>query len=164
MKKHFITASIAIVVLAFDFFSKLKIEASLGIGERIDVIGSFVQFTRIYNEGGVFGILQGYKNFFLVVSLLVLVALVFFYCHEKIKTNMFIVAMGLIFGGACGNIMDRLLGKKGVVDFVYIGVDNVYRWPAFNVADSCIVVGAFLLVILFFCQERALKKMKNGNN
>jgi signal peptidase II len=154
MKKHILTASLAVVFFGFDFFTKVLIEKHFRVGDRLDVIGSFVQFTKIYNEGGVFGILQGYKNLFLIVSLIVLVVLIVFYYLEKNKTYLFCISMGLIFSGAFGNIFDRLLGKKGVVDFIYVGVDNVYRWPAFNVADSCIVVGAFLLIIMFFLQGR----------
>ncbi|MBP8083783.1 MAG: signal peptidase II [Spirochaetes bacterium] len=153
MKKHILVGVIAFTALVVDIFTKVLVEKHIMMGERIDVIGSFVQFTRIYNEGGVFGILQGYKNFFLIVSFAVLAALIVFYYFEKNKTKIFVVAMGLIFGGACGNISDRLLGKKGVVDFVYVGFKNT-RWPAFNVADSCIVVGAILLMIVFFIQER----------
>ena len=159
MKKHILVGAIAFISLASDIVTKILVEKNIMIGDRIDIIGSFVQFTRIYNEGGVFGILQGYKNFFLIVSFVVLAALIVFYYFEKNKTYIFAVAMGLIFGGACGNISDRLLGKKGVVDFVYVGFDNT-RWPAFNVADSCIVVGAVLLMIVFFIQERKKKSAK----
>ena len=88
------------------------------------------------------------------------VALVLFSVYEKHKDTLFIIAMGLIFGGACGNIMDRIMSKPGVVDFIYIGVDKVYKWPAFNVADSCIVVGAILLVIIFIRQEMKTRREK----
>ena len=160
MKKHFITAAIAAAALGLDIFTKILVEKHLMITEKVNVIGTFVQFTLVYNEGGVFGILQGYKKFFLIVSLFVLVALVLFYVYEKHKDTLFIIAMGLIFGGACGNIMDRIMSKPGVVDFIYIGVDKVYKWPAFNVADSCIVVGAILLVIIFIRQEMKTRREK----
>ena len=159
LKKHILVALIALIALSSDIFTKILVEKRILPGDRTDVIGSFVQFVRIYNEGGVFGILQGYKNFFLIVSFVVLAALILFYSLEKNKSYIFIFAMGLIFGGACGNISDRLLGKKGVVDFIYVGFGNT-RWPAFNVADSCIVVGAFLLMIIFFLHERKQKKEK----
>jgi len=79
MKKHILVGVIAFTALVVDIFTKVLVEKHIMMGERIDVIGSFVQFTRIYNEGGVFGILQGYKNFFLIVSFVVLAALVVFY-------------------------------------------------------------------------------------
>jgi signal peptidase II len=158
MKKHIITASLAVVFFGFDYITKVLIESHfLREGDRINIIGSFVQFIKIYNTGGVFGILPGYKSLFLVISLVVLVVLVGFYYIEKNKTYLFCTSMGLIFAGAFGNIFDRLMGKKGVVDFIYVGVDSVYRWPAFNVADSCIVVGAALLLIMFFKQQKNIK-------
>ena len=160
MKRHIMTALIAAAALGFDIITKVLVEKNIAQHTYVNVIGTFVQFTRLYNTGGVFCIAQGHKNVFLVISILVLIALGVFYFFEKEKTTLFTVAMGLIFGGACGNILDRLAGKIGVVDFIHIGVDGVYRWPAFNVADSCIVVGAGLLIILFIQQERRLRKAK----
>jgi signal peptidase II len=160
MKRHIMTALIAATALGFDIITKVLVEKNIAQHTYVNVIGTFVQFTRLYNTGGVFGIAQGHKNVFLVISILVLIALGVFYYFEKEKTTLFGIAMGLIFGGACGNILDRLVGKIGVVDFIHIGVDGVYRWPAFNVADSCIVVGAGLLIILFIQQERRLRKAK----
>ncbi len=100
--------------------------------------GGFLRITLVYNEGGVFGILQGYKNMFLVVSLLVLTVMVGYYAYEYIyrknRSMIFSAAMALIVSGAIGNIIDRLISHRpGVVDFISIGVDGVYRWPTFNV-------------------------------
>lgn len=135
------------VFLFIDIITKNLIEANLSIYERVNIIGTFVQLTLIYNQGGIFGILQGYQNFFLIVSIIVLILLILYYIFEEHKTLLFNISIGLICAGAVGNILDRLLGKPGVVDFIYIGDDNIFRWPAFNVADSVIVVGAILLVI-----------------
>jgi len=77
---------------------------------------------------------------------------------EKQKSMLFCSSMALIIGGAVGNITDRLVpGRPGVVDFISIGVDGIYRWPSFNVADSSIVVGAFLLAIIFIREEMRRK-------
>ncbi|MGL4368575.1 MAG: signal peptidase II [Spirochaetota bacterium] len=148
------TAGVFALFLAADILTKYLVETNVGLYQRIDVLGSFVQITKIYNRGGVFGIMQGHQMFFLIVSLLVFLLLLLFYVFEKNKNYSFAVAMGLIFSGAIGNILDRLMGKPGVVDFVYIGDDSIYRWPAFNVADAAIVVGAFLLIIVFYLQEK----------
>lgn len=158
MKKHIFTASSFIVFLIMDIITKNLVEKHIHIGERINVIGEFFQFTLIYNQGGVFGIMQGKQTFFLVVSSIVLLVLLGYYYFEKNKTILFCTAMGMIFSGAVGNILDRLLGKIGVVDFIWVGIEGVYKWPAFNVADSAIVVGAFLLIYVFYMQEKELKK------
>ena len=153
-----ITFGIFALFLIMDIVTKRLVETHIGLYERIDVIGSFVQLTLLYNKGGVFGILQGHQMFFLIVSFIVLALLIGFFVYEKNKNLMFLFAMGLVFSGAVGNILDRLAGKPGVVDFIYIGDDRYYRWPAFNVADMAIVVGAVLLMTGFFLQERRKKK------
>ena len=162
MKKHILTSAIFVVILGCDIISKYLVEMHIGLYERVNVIGSFVQLTRLYNKGGVFGIMQGHQMFFLTVSCAVFILLIVFYYFEKNKTTAFCSAMGLIFSGAVGNIVDRLSGKPGVVDFVYIGNDNYYRWPAFNVADAAIVTGAILLVIVFYLQEKSIKKAQDN--
>lgn len=143
--------------LAADILTKYLVNTRIHLYERIDLIGSFVQLTKLYNKGGIFGILQGYQKLFLIFSIIVLCIMIALYIYEKNKTLLFSISMGLIFSGALGNILDRLIGRPGVVDFIYIGVDRIYRWPAFNVADCSIVVGAILLLIFFYTQGREKK-------
>lgn len=143
--------------LAADILTKYLVNTRIHLYERIDLIGSFVQLTKLYNKGGIFGILQGYQKLFLIFSIIVLCIMIALYIYEKKKTLLFSISMGLIFSGALGNIIDRLIGRPGVVDFIYIGVDRIYRWPAFNVADCSIVVGAILLLIFFYTQGRDKK-------
>jgi signal peptidase II len=157
MKKHMIAGILFAFSLALDIVTKELAVAHIGLHERIDVFGSFVQLTLLYNRGGLFGILQGYQTFFLIVSILVLSMLVVYYALEKQKTPLFCGAMALVMSGAVGNILDRLLGKPGVVDFIYIGDDAVFRWPAFNVADAAIVIGAFLLLLYYYREEKQRK-------
>ena len=161
--KNFIFMMISFAVtLVLDIVTKNLIVKNLSMNDNIDYLDGLVRITLVYNEGGVFGIMQGHKNFFLVVSIIVLILMIIYYFLEKNKTLVFSISMGLIISGAIGNIIDRLIeGRKGVVDFISIGVDGVYRWPAFNVADSVIIVGAVLLIIFFYKEE---KKRKNINN
>lgn len=162
MKKYIIALIILISTLALDMYTKYLVVSRIMEHERIDIIGSIVQFTLVYNKGGLFGILQGYQMLFLIVSIIVLCFLVLFFIFEKNKSMLFCVSMSLITSGAVGNIIDRISGRKGVVDFVYIGFDNL-RWPAFNVADAVIVTGAFLLFIVFFMEERRRKAVKSAH-
>lgn len=158
MKKYIIAAAIFISTLAIDIFTKYLVVENIMLHERINVLGSFVQLTLTYNRGGLFGILQGYQNLFLVFSIIVLLFLIGFFILEKNKTPLFCSSIALITSGAVGNILDRVLGKEGVVDFIYIGDDRYFRWPAFNVADAVIVVGAFLLFIVFYKEEKKRKQ------
>jgi signal peptidase II len=163
MKDHIKTnyllpLGIIAVLLPLDIVTKHFVVQIFGFGDRADYLGGFLRIALVYNEGGVFGILQGHKNLFLVVSIVVLSLMVLYYLFEKNKSILFSTSMALIVSGAVGNIIDRLVpGRPGVVDFISIGVDGVYRWPSFNVADSSIVVGAFLLIIVFYLEERKRK-------
>jgi signal peptidase II len=96
MKKHIIAATVLMGSLALDIMTKSIIVSSVALHERINVIGSFVQITLIYNRGGLFGILQGYQTYFLIISLVVLSLLVLFYVMEKNKKMLFCNAMALI--------------------------------------------------------------------
>ncbi len=146
-------------ILSMDIVTKFFIVRNYGFGDRTDFLNGFLRIALVYNEGGVFGILQGHKNLFLIVSIVVLALMIVYYFFEKNKSFLFNTSMALIVAGAIGNIIDRLVpGRPGVVDFISIGVDGVYRWPSFNVADSSIVVGAFLLIVVFYKEELKRKK------
>ena len=165
MKRNITALCIIASTLFLDVITKIFIVDKINLYERYDYLDGFLRITLVYNQGGVFGILQGYKNMFLVVSLIVLVLMIAYFFYEKNKTVLFTVSLSLIISGAIGNIIDRLIpGRPGVVDFISVGVDGVYRWPAFNVADSAIVVGACLLVIVFYQEEkrRKLVEQKGG--
>jgi len=163
MKKHIIPVVTVAVALAADLYTKHLALLNLGYYKTVDFFGGFIRFDLTFNEGGVFGILQGYKSFFLVVSIAVLVLMLAYYFYEKNMPGLFRIAMGLIIAGALGNIIDRLIpGRIGVVDFISVGVDGVYRWPTFNVADMVIIAGAFLLVIVVYREDR--KKSAEGGD
>ncbi len=162
MKKYIYAAVIFISSLALDIITKYLVVVNITEHERVNVIGSFVQLTLLYNRGGLFGILQGYQNLFLVISVIVLLLIVLFFIYEKNKTFVFCTSMAFITAGAIGNILDRITGRKGVVDFIFIGNDDVFRWPAFNVADAVIVAGALLLFYVFLKEER--KRKANEKN
>ena len=150
---------IGVLTLAADIISKMFIVKTIPYGGGHDYLGGFLRITLVFNDGGVFGILRGHKNMFLIVSIIVLLIMIAYYVYEKNRTFLFTLAMSLIFSGAIGNILDRLIqDRPGVVDFISVGFDNFYRWPSFNIADSAIVIGAFLLIIVFYKAEKDLKK------
>ena len=171
MKKYLTALAIIGSTLTLDLITKMLIVKNFcspdvfvfnsGCFHELNYLNGFVRLSLIYNQGGVWGIFQGYKSVFLVISIIVLAVMIGYYFYEKNKTWLFTIAMSFIVSGALGNIIDRLMkDRRGVVDFISIGVDGFYRWPSFNVADSCIITGAFLLVIVFYKDER-LKKLEN---
>jgi signal peptidase II len=150
-KYHFL---IALLVVVLDRGGKWIVEKRIALHDSVDVIPGFFHLTHIENRGAAFGLFAEspaeWKITVLVMSslvaLVVVSALLWKNSHAMSSTG---VGLALILGGAVGNLWDRLLSGH-VVDFFdfYFGS---YHWPAFNVADSAIVIGALLLVaeILF---------------
>lgn len=165
MNTYLSSIIIFISTLVLDIISKYLVVIYIGDQGRYDFLGGFLRISLVYNKGGVFGILQGYKNMFLVVSIIVLVIMLAYLFFEKNRTALFSISMSLIISGAVGNIVDRLIeGRPGVVDFISLGVDGVYRWPSFNVADAVIIIGAFLLVVVFYKEEKRRKTVEESDN
>ena len=155
MKKHIIPAITVLAVFAADAITKIMAINSLGYYKSYEYLGGFLRFDLTYNRGGVFGIMQGYQHFFLIVSIIVLIIMIGYYFYEKNMPQLFRISMALIIGGAAGNILDRLItARPGVVDFISLGVDGVYRWPTFNIADMVIIAGAILLVIVVYREDK----------
>lgn len=153
MRNHVYALIIFAVVLCADFITKHFVDLNFLEGERIKFLGGFFQIIKIYNRGGIFGIAQGYQFIFLMLSIVVFFVLLAFYIietvHNRLSNSLFSLSMGLVFSGAIGNILDRALGKPGVVDFIYIGFEDFFMWPAFNIADMAIVTGALGLTVFF---------------
>jgi len=161
MRNYVFVLIASCTVITLDLVTKALVVDYFQTGSSIDYLDGFLRMSLVYNQGGVFGILQGKKIFFLVLSIIVLLLMVIYYIYEKNKNRLFNASMALIIGGAVGNITDRLIpDRPGVVDFISVGVDGIYRWPSFNVADSSIVAGAFLLAVIFIREERNRKKFK----
>jgi len=150
-KYHFL---IALFVVALDRVTKITIAHRLSMHGSITVIPGFFSIIHRENPGAAFGIFSdspsawksGLLIAFSIVALLIVAALLWKNSHSLTTTG---IGLSLILGGAVGNLWDRLVSRH-VVDFLLFYVGH-YQWPAFNVADSAIVVGAGLLVfeILF---------------
>ncbi len=141
-----LTAIIALAVIAADQVTKWAAIDILSAepGEKIVVIERFFAFHLIHNSGAAFGILPGFNNLFIVLSILTVAVLLVFSRSIFAGTRTSRVAAGLILGGAVGNLIDRIRFEQ-VVDFLDFQFGD-YHWPAFNIADSAICVGVALLV------------------
>ena len=138
---------VSVLVVLLDQLTKYLAEARLTYAEPVAVLPSF-NLTLAYNRGAAFSFLDdagGWQRWFFVsVSLLASVALVFWLRRLQPHQWPLALALSLVLGGAVGNLVDRLwLGH--VVDFIQLYYRDFY-WPAFNIADSAITVGAVLLV------------------
>jgi signal peptidase II len=150
-KYHFF---IALLVIALDRVTKWAIAQKLSLHDSITVIPGFFRIIRTENRGAAFGLFAdspsewkvGLLILFSLVALLIVSALLWKNSHSLTTTG---IGLALILGGAIGNLWDRVVSGH-VVDFLLFYVGQ-YQWPAFNLADSAIVIGAGLLVfeILF---------------
>jgi len=142
-------------VVVLDYATKAAVQQSMTVFDQIDVIGSYVRLTYIYNRGAAFGIQLGpySREIFLVLSLIALLALAGMYWLTPASDRTRLAAIALICGGAIGNLIDRVRSAAGVVDFIDIGV-GVTRWPVFNVADIAVTTGAILLALSLWKEDR----------
>lgn len=146
---------VSALVLVLDQATKLYIDRSMALHSSIAVIENFFNITYLRNKGAAFGILanSAYRlPFFLLVS--AVAVCVIFVVIKKLRDDQRLAAgsLSLIFSGALGNLIDRVrLGE--VIDFLDAHWYD-HHWPAFNIADSAICVGVFLLAIDMFLEER----------
>lgn len=137
-------AIIAAGIVLLDQVTKLLIGHHLPLHDSIPVIQGFFNITHIHNPGGAFGVFAqagpGVRQFFFLgVSVLALGVVCYFYRTTPREYALLSLAFALIFGGAVGNLIDRVRFGE-VIDFLDFFI-NGWHWPAFNVADSAITVG-----------------------
>jgi len=146
---------IALLIVVADQLGKLWIRSNLAVGESVFELG-FFRLTHVSNTGAAFGIFRGHTLPLTVVScvgiaLLLLYAFLFYRQFPQLDRWLAWTGLGLILGGTIGNLIDRLrLGY--VTDFIDFGF-----WPAFNVADSAIVIGVIIFAYSLLSLARAEK-------
>ncbi len=146
-KFHFL---IAFFIVLLDRATKLLVSKDIGLHRSIQLIPHFFYLTHVENRGAAFGLFadshsQWKASLLVVFSIvaLVIVSTMLWRSHHAMATTG--IGLAMIMGGAIGNLWDRLLSGK-VVDFLLFYLGS-YEWPAFNVADSAIVIGAGLLLV-----------------
>lgn len=150
--RYFALAAIACVVVIVDQLTKLYIHSHFGVGDSVVVISDYFNITYVRNTGAAFGILRNSLEsfrqvFFMLMPPVAMIIIVAILRSVANTDRMQVMALSLIFGGALGNYIDRL--RFGyVIDFLDFHLKDIYSWPAFNVADSCIVVGVGLLILM----------------
>lgn len=141
--------AIAVGVITLDQFSKWAILALLPLYTSIELTG-FFNLVHVRNEGAAFSLLAdqpGWQRFFFIILGLLVSAAILVWLRRPMP-RLQAVALSLILGGAVGNIIDRLV-HGNVVDFLDFHAAG-WHWPAFNIADSALTVGALLILWLSF--------------
>lgn len=147
----------ALLVLFLDQGTKLLIQHQMTLFQSVPIIHGILSLTYVLNPGAAFGILR-YQTTFLIALTLVVIAVALIY-RKEIPQQPVIFRLGLAlgFGGAVGNLCDRLR-LKAVVDFI-----ELPHYPVFNVADCAIVIGVSLIVIFTVLSEIKSRKTDRGN-
>ncbi len=154
---------VAIMVIAADIITKIMAENSLMPAGTIPIIKDIIHLTYVENRGIAFGMFSGGRIVFIIVSLVVLAVLgvVIYRTKEELRSKWMKAGITLVFGGAIGNLIERIY-KGYVVDFIdFKAID----FPVFNIADIAVCTGAALLVIHFlFIEDRISKSTETEAN
>ena len=155
-------ALIAVTIAALDQLSKWLIVRSIGPEETCVVISGFFSLVNWPNTGAAWGVFKDYNLLLTMVSLVAVLAMVFFRHTFQLQRASSRIAFGLLAGGIVGNLIDRVRVHH-VIDFLsfYVGP---YRWPAFNVADSAICIGVGLYIIMSWRNDGAAEKSRAANS
>ena len=145
-------------ILAIDVLTKRAAVEALADQPRMprEVFSHWLRMTLVYNPGAAFGLNVGEHSRWVFMALTVgaLVILGRLYVSTRAGDSSRVAALSLVCGGAMGNLLDRVTSANGVIDFIDIGVRDA-RWPTFNVADMAVSIGAFLLAIVLWSEDRA---------
>ncbi|MEO8227820.1 MAG: signal peptidase II [Gemmatimonadota bacterium] len=144
----------ATAIVASDLVTKVVAESALRAAGPVQVIGEWIRLGLVHNRGAAFGLHVGpfSRWFFLAVALLAIVVLVRMSLSSPDGDRFRQLALGLIAGGAAGNLLDRIRSARGVVDFIDVGVGTL-RWPTFNVADIAVSCGAIALALSLWRED-----------
>jgi signal peptidase II len=160
-RQFIIPIAILVAVILLDQLTKFWVVSSLPMGQSRSILGEFLQFKLIYNQGGALGTNLGNSAFYLISSLLILLVVLYFII-SNISSKIIANPMAAIAGGAIGNIIDRIrLGEVvDFLDFDFFDINilgyKIDRWWTFNIADVGITVGMIILLIhiVFFSKSK----------
>jgi signal peptidase II len=148
------------VIILLDQITKIAVERRFRFAERLSVIEGFFDLTLVYNKGAAFSFLAsagGWQRWFFIGLGTVAAIFLIYLLVKHASQRLFCFGLAMILGGAIGNVIDRVW-RGQVVDFLLVFYQGFY-WPAFNVADSAISVGAACLII---DEIRRVRASRNG--
>lgn len=159
--KYIILIAFAALIVAVDQLTKMYIHAHYQLGESTPIIPGFFNLTYVRNPGAAFGFLaQTHPNFretfFLIMPPIALAIILIIMRTVPNHDFLQVFALSAVFGGAVGNYIDRVQHRY-VIDFLDFHWKEIYTWPAFNVADSAIVCGVIVLIVLMFFEGKRAK-------
>ncbi|MFH1331151.1 MAG: signal peptidase II [Actinomycetota bacterium] len=158
MTSRLLAIAVSTAVVSADQLTKWWVVSALQVGESHSLVPGVLYLHRVENSGAAFGLLPGAGSFIALgaVAAAVLIVLVVHRLEGRLET----VAVGLVLGGAIGNLLDRFFRGPGVLDgnvVDFLRFEFFRSFPAFNVADSAITVGACLAILAAFVLTRRAK-------
>lgn len=153
-------AAVGFAAFLLDRVSKALVVANVPLHDTREIIGNLLRITHTQNSGSAFGLFQERTMVLSVLSVVAVAAILYYYRTLAARSPLLAATLGMQLGGAFGNLVDRL-GQGYVVDFIDAGLGGVRFW-AFNLADSSIVVGIFLLSGLLWLEERRSPRPAGG--
>lgn len=157
--KNKIIFLVSIIVFIVDIISKILVSNFMLEDQSIKIINNFLYLTYAKNTGIAFSFLEGNMLFIISMTLIIVVLLIKYVYNKKLDLKEKI-SYGLVLGGAIGNLFDRIVYGY-VIDFIDVYIFG-YDYPIFNVADSCVVVGIILILLLSFKSEGSEKDEVNS--
>jgi len=141
---------IAGIVVVIDQITKAIATTHLRCETSLTLIGKICSFTLVNNTGAAFGLFKNQAVVFILISAIAIIFITFYLVKKRVR---YYLPMALILGGAVGNLIDRL--RFGyVIDFI-----DFHFWPVFNIADSCITIGAIILFFLIIKGENVSRSI-----
>lgn len=151
---------VALIIILLDQMTKWQIVKSMEIGESIEIIKDFFYITSHRNRGAAWGILQDQMWLFYIVTIVVVIAIIYYMEKQAKGIALFQLSLAFLLGGAIGNFIDRLF-RKEVVDFLDTYIFT-YDFPIFNIADAALTIGVILLFIQMIFESREEKRKTDG--
>ena len=139
-----LTILVIAAVIAADVVTKIIVRANLAVDESVTVIPHVVEFTHKENSGAAFSMLTDARWVFIVFSIVAIVGILGYLFVKRPGSRLVRVALAMIVGGGIGNMIERLSAKGTVTDFIN---PTFVNFAVFNVADSCVTVGCFILIL-----------------
>lgn len=143
---------LVLFIILLDQLIKYLVSTNMFLGQSIPVLPQIFHLTYIQNPGAAFGILENQRYLFILIAAVLIIAVIYFYKKIIQLSKLFQVGIALLFGGAIGNMIDRIFIGR-VIDYMDFRI-----WPVFNLADIAIVSGCAIIAFnLLFKTERSYK-------
>ena len=153
LRRVLLIGAVALVVYALDRVTKSWVVAEIPLNTSREIVDGWVHVANVRNTGAAFGLLPERTSLLSILSVVAVLVILYYYRSLAARSAPIAATLGMQLGGAAGNLVDRV-GQGYVVDFVDAGIPGGWRFWAFNVADSSIVVGIGLVTLLLWVEER----------